>query len=182
MLFSTVGLTPITRGQAEKKVELGGLHKIAPMCAELARGQAQLAERFGPAFQPVLVPPWNRASEQLLPHLVELGFVAISTFGRRSQQAGIGRMRPPQLPFRPDELATSDGFSGESQSLSELIGHLRWRRSAMGDQGEVTGILTHHLVHDEPCWAFMEDLFEESAGVVDWVVPVWRQTQGTDLV
>ena len=43
----------------------------------------------------------------------------------------------------------------------ELAAELRWRREA--DSGEPVGVLTHHLVHDETAWLFLEGLFAATA-------------------
>ncbi len=39
------------------------------------------------------------------------------------------------------------------------------------DPDEPTGLLTHHLEHDEPCWAFIDRLLEETRGhpAVRWL-------------
>ena len=60
-------------------------------------------------------------------------------------------------------------FVGESDALALLVDHLRSRRRGLGpsfgdelgsvDPDEPSGILTHHLVMDEPAWRFVERLF-----------------------
>jgi hypothetical protein len=42
----------------------------------------------------------------------------------------------------------------------ELAGHLAWARQ---NDVPALGVLTHHLVHDEIAWRFVEELFAETA-------------------
>jgi hypothetical protein len=35
--------------------------------------------------------------------------------------------------------------------------------------GEAIGVLTHHLVHDEATWIFLEQLFEHTANNTEWL-------------
>jgi len=51
-------------------------------------------------------------------------------------------------------------FLGEVATLDLLTEHLVTKRGRSAglsaDQGEITGILTHHLVQDAKTWAFLE--------------------------
>jgi hypothetical protein len=48
------------------------------------------------------------------------------------------------------------GFIGEEPALRGLINHIA------ANTGEPTGVLTHHAVHDEAAWAFLERLYERT--------------------
>ena len=63
------------------------------------------------------------------------------------------------------------GFIGTRKVLADIVEHLAARREAMVDADEPTGILTHHLAHDEDCWRFMRMLFERTGGnpAVRWL-------------
>ena len=50
------------------------------------------------------------------------------------------------------------GFVGEDAALALIAGHLAARREGRADPDEPTGILTHHLVHDEASWNFLTEL------------------------
>jgi hypothetical protein len=52
------------------------------------------------------------------------------------------------------------GFRGELGSIGQLCAHLEARRSGRADAGEASGILSHHLAHDDGCWGFLAGLFE----------------------
>jgi len=67
--------------QREKKQELG-LHRGKEIVVrELSDGFSQLHASYGDQFVPLLVPPWNRISDELLAFLPTIGFRALSTFG-----------------------------------------------------------------------------------------------------
>jgi hypothetical protein len=125
---------------------------------DLAAGRAVLTKLFGARALPVLVPPWNRLDDSFLPVLPNCGI------------RGISRMSSPQA-LRPasglieanvhvDCVAWADGrrFIGESKALGAIVGHLQNRRSGAVCTDETTGLLTHHLVHDEATEAFLRQL------------------------
>ena len=153
--------------EGEKRSELGARRHTAEVREELARGGAMLRSLFGDRALPVLVPPWNRIDGALIPHLPGLGFRGLSTHGPRATvnpAPGLTECNThlDVLRWRPER-----GFLGSEEALRLLRGHLRARRSggpqpgqpgSLADPGEPTGLLTHHLVMDEPAWAFVEVL------------------------
>lgn len=138
-----------------KANELGSARDGAAVLAELKTGYERLS-----GFErrlPVLTPPWNRIDPALLPHLPGLGFAGISTFGpRRAAEAAPGLV---QVNTHVDVIKWRQErrFLGVAASLAECAEHLRARRMGAIDPEEPTGLLTHHLVHDESCWAFLEE-------------------------
>ena len=96
---------------------------------------------------------------------------------------GLSRYRARAARRRPDGLAEANthvdpvdwrgggGFAGEDAALALLCGHLAARRRGEADPDEPTGILTHHLVHDEAAWRFLERLFAVLRGqpVARWL-------------
>ena len=158
----------------EKRAELGAHRPPAAIREELARGRAILQALFESQAAPVLVPPWNRISEDLIATLPDLGFRGLSTHtprARASPAEGLTQCNThlDVLRWRPER-----GFSGEEAALSILVDHLSARRLAAaaptgpsepcGDPDEPTGLLTHHLVMDEAAWAFVAKLLEFLAG------------------
>lgn len=138
-----------------KKIELGGARPRAAVLEELSRGRALLAALFDDSAGTVLVPPWNRIAEDLLPALPALGYRGLSTFrprGAAQAAPGLAQVNTHVdiLRWRP-----SRGFVGEAAALSALVGHLAARRGGAADPAEPTGLLTHHLVHDAAAWAFL---------------------------
>ncbi|WP_210397700.1 polysaccharide deacetylase family protein [Motiliproteus sediminis] len=142
--------------QGARKCELGDDRPLAAMVAELIAGRERLAGLLGDRFEAVLVPPWNRLSESLLLQLDSAGFTGLSTLAPRR------RRFIRQLNVHVDLIDWRRGrcFAGDDEVLGQLIAHLRARRSGAVDGGEATGIMSHHLAHDEGCWLFLRQLFD----------------------
>ena len=147
----------------ERSAELGDERDVNVRVDELRRGRDRLAACFGDRFVPILVPPWNRAGEGLLPHLRSAGFVGLSRFGPRTAHVAADGL--PQVNAHVDPIAwrRDRGFIGEEAALSRWVEHLRARREGACDADEPTGLLTHHLVFDEAAWTFVDALFERTA-------------------
>ncbi len=132
-----------------RAIELGG-REPATVLAELDQGRAALIDAFGATCLAVLVPPWNRLDPCLAERLGACGFTGLSTFGRRTaMEAAVGLTQVnahlDPIDWRGDRL-----FVGEDATLARLC--------AVLDPGEPIGILSHHLVMDEPGWTFLERL------------------------
>ena len=161
--------TPVQHGFAhrnhappdEKKIELGPHRPLDVVSEELLRGRALMTGLFGERFLPMLVPPWNRIAGALVEALPALGLTAVSAHGARSQPEPLPGLR--QVNTHADILRWTDprGFLGEAEALSLVCGHLQARRQGQAgppDPAEPTGILSHHLAHDEKTWDFLERL------------------------
>ena len=167
------GIDHRTRAAAgEKKTEFSAAEPVHEALKRLLRGRTQLEQLVGTQALPVLVPPWNRISApQLVEHLAGAGYRGLSCFGpRRSRYAAPGVVL---VNTHVDiiDWRGSRGFVGEDIALELATRHLQARRSGLADAGEPTGWLTHHAVHDEAAWAFMERLLEltGSATGVSWL-------------
>ena len=142
-----------------------GLHRPrAAVLAELARGQARMTTLFGAARSAVLVPPWNRIAPALVPALSGLGFNGLSTLGPRPSAEPAPGLRQVNCHLDIMRWKPSRGFLGQEAALDVLAGHLRARREGAADRSEPTGLLTHHLAHDEACWGFLDDLLGRLVG------------------
>lgn len=140
----------------EKKQELGRHRDRGIVLDELGRGLSRITRLHGERMVPLLVPPWNRIHPDLLSDLMPLGFTAVSAFGPAKSAAirtinsnidlmdwrGTRGCRDHDLIARDIAVQLAQAFEG----------------------GDAVGILTHHLVHDEAAWDFLEDLFELTAG------------------
>jgi hypothetical protein len=147
-------------GAGAKKSEFAAAEPPEHALARLARGRAKLAGWARSRFVPVLAPPWNRLPESLLPHLAGAGFLGLSRFGARAAAAPARGLR--QVNTHVDLVAwrAGRGFVGEEAALGAAIRHLAAKREGRADAGEPTGWLSHHAVHDEAAWSFLERLFE----------------------
>lgn len=136
----------------EKKQELGA-HRPRPLVlGELAAAHRRLAGLHGASFVPVLVPPWNRIDPSLLPELSSAGYVALSVFGTA---------KPAPLPVVNTHIDLIDwhGTRGARDPAALVRDLATALDRAYEGRGEPLGILTHHLVHDEPAWEFLAELF-----------------------
>jgi hypothetical protein len=143
-----------------KKTEFNATEAPAAAVARLDAARRLLEARAGQRFLPVLAPPWNRISNELAPHLPGGGFIGLSRYGARRNAEAAPRLR--QVNTHVDIIAwrSGGGFVGEKEALAAAIGHLAAKRKAVVDSAEATGWLTHHAVHDDAAWAFLEQLFE----------------------
>ena len=143
-----------------RAVECGGERPLEKIAAELAAGCQRLAQMFGDQFLPILVPPWNRIEAALLPRLPDLGFLGLSTWGPRSDCDDVPGL--VQVNTHVDLISWRKGriFAGAERVTDALAQHLAARREGRVDPDEPTGLLTHHLAHDEPGWDFIEEAAE----------------------
>lgn len=163
-----------SRGQEVAVLQHGLVHEnLAPAGAKrcelvggpgqveaLAKARGRLEKLFGSYFLPVLVPPWNRIAKDLISALPACGFTGLSTFTPRKIAEAAPGLRQINchvdlLRWRPEKA-----FAGEAELLGEICRQLRGRRETLLDGDEPCGILTHHLVHDPACWAFLARLLE----------------------
>ena len=138
----------------EKPQELGLHRGLDAVLDDLARGREKLVRLFGQNLRPVLVPPWNRIDPALIPHLPELGFQALSTFGEPGWN---GEVEPRRLDAHVDIIDWKHTRSGHEPEklVDKLVVALALARAR---SHAPVGILTHHLVHGERAWAFLEAL------------------------
>ncbi len=141
-----------------KKCELGAARPIAAVLEELAGGRDRLGALFGAQALPVLVPPWNRIAADLLPALPALGFRGLSTYTPRDAAQPVPELLQVNCHLDPIRWKPQRGFLGEAAALDLLCDHLAARRAGRADASEPSGILTHHAVHDEALWHFLDRL------------------------
>ena len=108
----------------------------------------------------MLVPPWNRISDDLVPELSAIGFRALSTFGDQAHDSIA--MINTQI-----DIIDWKGNRG-ARTTHDLVSEIIARIQASED---AVGVLTHHLVHDQRAWEFLEQLFSVTSQhpAVRWV-------------
>ncbi|RJG40733.1 polysaccharide deacetylase family protein [Mesorhizobium sp. DCY119] len=136
----------------QKKQELGAHRPRGAVLDELAHGLSRIIRLHGERAVPMLVPPWNRIDPGLIDDLGSIGFTALSVYGP-----------PKPAPIRVvnSNVDIMDwhgtrGCRDHALLVQEIVARLQQRY----DSGEPVGLLTHHLVHDEATWVFLEQLFE----------------------
>ncbi len=131
----------------EKKQELGAHRPLEAVMAEVTRGQARLSALHGPRFVPVMVPPWNRIAPHVAAALPGAGFRALSVYGPAKPGPLLQINTQVDLIDWHGKRGARDPDLLESEVLAAMA------------HGPV-GILTHHLVHDDGAWAFLDRLVE----------------------
>lgn len=149
--------------QTEKKSEFPNSVPLATRLDALREGREQLAKVFGPQSRPVLVPPWNRAPDTLIPHLPSLGIGGLSRYRRTEFSDRETHPGVLQIDTQIDiiDWRGTRGLRPPEALYSEISDTLAAARRALhsGEKPGPIGILTHHLVHDPTCWRFLEELY-----------------------
>jgi hypothetical protein len=135
----------------EKKTEYPAAEPIESALARIVDGLGRLRTFAGGKLLPVLAPPWNRLRSELLTKLPAIGIVGVSGYGARQSAEPAPGLR--QVNTHVDLVAwrSGKGFIGEAEALSLAMKNL--------SADEPLGWLTHHAVHDEAAWKFLERLF-----------------------
>jgi hypothetical protein len=131
----------------EKKTEFPAAEPDELALERLAAASQRLRKMAGERALPVLVPPWNRMRPGLADKLSSVGFVGLSQDGKARPVQGL-----KQVNTHIDIVAWHEGrrFIGEEQALSAAL--------ELMDVVQPVGWLTHHAVHDEAAWRFLERL------------------------
>jgi len=138
--------------EGEKKMELGDHRPLAAVLDELSAGRERLQALFPRRFLPVLVPPWNRISATVREARGQAGLPGLSTYGPAPRDT------PHWINTHVDLIDwTSRGPLSRSVAYALLCREVERRRS--GDR-EPIGLLTHHLIHQERTWDFLEELLD----------------------
>lgn len=153
--------------ETEKKSEFPASRDMANALIDLTVGKDTLMALFGDRFRPVLVPPWNRIGDPLPSNLHAIGLKGLSTY-RRKTRKDIG-IRCIDTHCDIVAWRTTRAFIGDEHALVAVTEHLQARRSASVFE-EPTGMMSHHIVHDEGCWSFLARFVET---VNDHPAAVW---------
>lgn len=154
----------------EKKTEFAAGEADDAALGRLARARERLAQLAGPAFLPVLAPPWNRFRRPLLPALASIGVRGFSGYGPRGARQPARGVIAANTHVDIVDWRGRRAFCGEEAALDAAVRHLAARRSGAADSTEPTGWLTHHELHDRAAWNFLCALFERTRRLgVRWV-------------
>lgn len=144
--------------EGEKKSEYPASRNLEEAVQEIGHGREILSDIFKDQFYPVFVPPWNRISGEAVSALSKLGYIALSRYQPRKQifaSRGLIEINThvDVINWRGDRSVVKEPFL-----LDMVLNHLRARRKNRILRDEPTGLLTHHLVHDEDTWATLFQL------------------------
>ena len=157
----------------EKKSELGYGRDADTVMGELGKGSGMLRKLVGNRSLPVLVPPWNRIDPALIPRLPCAGFRGLSTYGPRSAGAPAPGLTQANCHADVVDWRGARGFIGRERAIATVVAHLKARRTGSVDPTEPTGLLTHHAVHEERTWTFVERFVDRTRrhSAVRWLTP-----------
>jgi peptidoglycan/xylan/chitin deacetylase (PgdA/CDA1 family) len=148
----------------QKKQELGLHRPPGIVLEELTRSLERVETLFSGRAAPILVPPWNRIDAALVPELGRIGYRALSVYGRP---------KPAPLPLVNTTVDIIDwhgtrGCREQAQIVGEIVSQLD--AGLAEPDAPPVGLLTHHLVHDEAAWKFLEALFALTtrSGIARW--------------
>jgi hypothetical protein len=110
------------------------------------------------------VPPWNRISPDLVRLLPELGYGGLSTFRDRDRHAPVKDLLQINTHVDPIDWHGTRSLVEPGRVVAALGGAIDRRVAGVADPNEPIGILTHHKVHDEAIWFFLESLIDYLAG------------------
>jgi peptidoglycan/xylan/chitin deacetylase (PgdA/CDA1 family) len=143
----------------EKKQELGKHRPASAIIAELARGLSKLSALHREKMLPMLVPPWNRIDANLVPGVAGAGFRAISAFADELRELQTKELAV--INTNLDIIDWSARRGGDHAALAARFVEELGKSREGG--GYPVGILTHHMVHDETAWDFLDQLLEMTA-------------------
>ncbi|WP_163834020.1 polysaccharide deacetylase family protein [Spartinivicinus ruber] len=140
----------------QRKCELGTNRLFEVIASELLTGQNILQQALPKQFFPILVPPWNRMAKALINELANMHYIGLSTLGPRTTRKDlvVQNVHVDIINWKQRQ------FAGEQHCLEQLTQHLKARRLNQVDCQEATGLMTHHLAHDDGCWQFCQQLCE----------------------
>ena len=132
----------------EKKTEFPASERIEDALERLRVSRKRLLALAGERALPVLAPPWNRMRRELAAELPSIGILGLSAYGTEDLIPGV-----KQVNTHVDIVAWQDGkrFIGEPEAVRLAMTYVT--------KNKPVGWLTHHAVHDEAAWAFLERLF-----------------------
>ena len=132
----------------EKKTEFPASETIRDALDRLRASHEQLLSLGKDRVLPVVAPPWNRMRRELAAELPRIGIRGLSSYG---EEEAIPRLEVVNT--HVDIVAWHDGkrFIGEEAALGLAMTFIT--------KGRPVGWLTHHAVHDDAAWRFLERLF-----------------------
>ncbi len=140
----------------EGAAELGTRRDPDHLLGELSEGKAKLETLFGDRFVHAMVPPWNRIAPEISRRLPKIGLPGLSTF----TWMNFPRVHQVQTHLDIIRWKKDRRFIGWNSAAIRLDLQLCRRRT---NPGEPLGILSHHLAHEEGCYAFLQEFLAIAA-------------------
>jgi hypothetical protein len=133
-----------------KKMELGDHRPLAAILDELGEGFERLGLLVPEKFLPVLVPPWNRVADSVRAARREVGLLGISGYGPAPQGETHAVYTHADI--------IDWGTRGPLPRAAAYALLARETERRLDGDDEPLGLLTHHLVHQQGSWDFLDEL------------------------
>ena len=147
----------------EKKAEFGAHRSLSIMAADAEQALHMARKKLRHKLLPVFVPPWNRVSRDLLPHLARSAFAGLSTFTDRKTAFPAAGLLQINAHVDPVDWHGTRSLADSAEIVAHLAAAVERRVAGAADRGEPIGFLTHHLVHDDAIWSLCERLIAQLA-------------------
>lgn len=148
------------KSQGEKAAELGSRRDLDTLLPQLREGKARLETLFGDRFIPAVVPPWNRIAPGVIRALPGLGLTGLSTFTWMHVPGALSGLTHVQSHVDIIKWKKNRRFIGWDSARLRFDLQCTRRRT---NPAEPIGILSHHLAHDEGCFAFLDEFLSVAA-------------------
>ena len=170
-LLRRAGVVVLQHGFAHKNhapvggraVECGGERPVKQVIEEMRRGFRRLEALFGPRFEPILAPPWNRIEPEVVAGLADTAFKGLTASGPRPRREALPGIVWVNTHVDPMRWRGGARFGGEGKVLADIVTAIAMRRTGKVDSDEPFGLLTHHRYHDRAAWDFLERLLQVTA-------------------
>ena len=139
----------------QRKIELGGTQSIAQLTDNLQQGRQLLTDTFADQYLDILVPPWNRISDELSEKLPEIGYKQLSVLASPKLQE-TDFLVNVHIDIINWKTRT---FAGEEIVVEKIRQYLATARTQDLKNFKPCGVMTHHLDHDLECWQFLDKFF-----------------------
>lgn len=154
--YSHQNFAPLT----ERKMELGWHRSGTEIQQQIGSGLHELKSLFDEQFVAVMAPPWNRIDPRVISLLQGTGLCGLSTTKPRIQTFPVKGIKQVNVHVNILDWKQGNCFAGESVCIEQMVAHLYAKREGQVDPHEPTGIMSHHQVHDDGCWNFLEGVFD----------------------
>lgn len=160
-----------------KKSEFPAARPLEQRLADLRAGRNQMQAWFADRLLPIMVPPWNRMADDLLPQLAGCGFTAISAFAPRKDYWAASGLVWLNTHIDPIDWHGGGGIARSVEIAANTLGAMRLGLLPL----QPIGLLTHHLRHDPAVWTFVRDFFDATRHpAARWIDAATALAAGTD--
>ena len=139
-------------GSSKKKSEFGPSRRLQDQINDIANARQALYHLLGASVFNCFVPPWNRLSNNLIPHLPRLGFSTLSAFGDRNSELPCPNLVQINTHVDVIDWKRKRAFIGGESMAAKISNQLMQMRLRLSSKPEPLGLLSHHLQMKKEDW------------------------------